>query len=128
MPGGQCLPGVAKLFITAKGEMLPCEKVIEKEKKNHIGKIGKGFDLEKSRELLNILKINEANCSKCFAIKMCDFCIMQLYNSDSIDDDLNAFCLERKDHFLNQLKISSVFQDILLENYKNYFTKESDYE
>ncbi|AUM96123.1 TPA: Cys-rich peptide radical SAM maturase CcpM [Clostridium botulinum] len=72
--GGPCIPGVTRLFVTVDGKFFPCEKVNEKSKVMQIGNISDGFDIEKIRNLMNVGKLTENKCKKCWAFRYCFLC------------------------------------------------------
>lgn len=71
---GPCVPGCSRLFVNVKGEFYPCERVPELSC-CCIGTIEKGFYVDNIKEILNIGKITEEECKKCWAINMCNMCI-----------------------------------------------------
>jgi len=73
-PGGPCIPGAARLFITADGTFYPCERVNEDSEIMKIGHIDHGFDLEKIEQLLNVGKLTEEECKACWNFVNCTLC------------------------------------------------------
>ncbi len=73
-PGGPCLPGVQRPFVNAYGKLYPCERVNETCEEMCIGNIYDGFNLESVKRLLNIGKITEESCKKCWAFNFCTQC------------------------------------------------------
>lgn len=73
-PGGPCLPGVQRPFVNAYGKLFPCERVNETCDEMCIGNIYDGFDIEAVKRLLNVGKITEAACKKCWAFNFCTQC------------------------------------------------------
>lgn len=73
-PSGPCLTGARKLFVDIAGNFYPCERVSETSESMRIGHINRGFDLKKVYSLLNIGKLTEAHCKKCWAIRLCGQC------------------------------------------------------
>ena len=55
--------------------MLPCERVCEISECAQIGTLEKGLDLEKMQWILNIEKVTEDECHKCWAYSECSGCI-----------------------------------------------------
>jgi uncharacterized protein len=74
-PAGQCVPGEIRLFINADGIFYPCEKVSETSQIMQIGNLNTGFDFDKIKKLLNIGKLTEDECKKCYAFRHCNICI-----------------------------------------------------
>lgn len=72
---GQCIPSVRRLFVTTTGKLLPCEKILESDA-FQMGNINNGgVQIEKVRTLLNVGKLTEEECKKCWAIRFCSMCI-----------------------------------------------------
>lgn len=105
---GPCVVGRHRLFIDTNGEMFPCERVSETSEVMKIGNIYTGFNTDKIRNLLNIGKLTENECKKCWAFRFCTICAMKAdcgnelsaeqklkhCNSvrTSIDDQLKDYC------------------------------------
>ena len=68
--GGPCIPGQLRLFINTIGDFFPCERVSEISQCMKIGHVDYGFDFDKVKMLLNIGKLSEQACKKCFAIRL----------------------------------------------------------
>lgn len=73
--GGQCLPGIQRLFVTVDGMLFPCERVNENAEDFCIGDIDHGFHMEQAKRLLNVGKLTENECRKCWCHKLCSQCI-----------------------------------------------------
>ncbi len=74
---GPCVPGCARLFVNVNGEFYPCERVPELPC-SCIGTINDGINVKKVKEILNIGKLSEEQCKRCWAIGMCSMCISEL--------------------------------------------------
>lgn len=74
-PNGMCIPERDKLYVTVNGDFFPCEKVNEKNSYIKIGNLAEGFDETKIIELINLPKITESECKKCWAFRFCEMCI-----------------------------------------------------
>ena len=91
-PGGPCIPGKSRLFITTNGDLYPCERVNETEA-NCIGNIEQGFDFEKAKRILNVGTISEAKCQNCWALRLCTTCIKQFdYSQENAAAEKVQFC------------------------------------
>lgn len=91
-PGGPCIPGKSRLFITTSGDLYPCERVNETEA-NCIGNIEQGFDFEKAKRILNVGTISEAKCQNCWALRLCTTCIKQFdYSQENAAAEKAQFC------------------------------------
>lgn len=86
---GPCVPGIQRLFVDVEGNLYPCERVSEASKAVRIGHIDTGFDIDRARTLLNIGKLTEKECKKCWAFRFCTSCPVQA-------DDLEKLSAEKK--------------------------------
>lgn len=73
--GGQCIPGIQRLFVTVEGRLYPCERVNENSEEFCIGDIYSGFNIEQAKKLLNISQLTEKECQKCWCHKICSQCV-----------------------------------------------------
>lgn len=76
-PSGPCVPGGRKLFVNVHGVFYPCENASETSACAKIGDVDNGFDLDKADALLNIGKLTEDECKKCWGIRFCPYCFLQ---------------------------------------------------
>lgn len=74
-PSGPCVPGLTRLFVDYKGNLLPCERVSESSEAMKIGDVNDGFDLIQSDRLLNVSTLSEELCKKCWAFRLCNQCV-----------------------------------------------------
>ena len=88
--GGPCIPGVKCLFVDIDGVFYPCEKIIENSALS-IGNLETGIDVTRVTRFINIGKLTEHNCKKCWAIRFCDICV-----SSCIDVDSNELTTDQK--------------------------------
>lgn len=88
-PSGPCVPGARKLFLSADGELYPCERVSESSANTCIGTLDDGFNLEQVSRLLNIGKLTEDNCKSCWGIRLCTQCV-------AVADDIDKLCKKKK--------------------------------
>ena len=89
-PYGPCIPGFTKLFLDIYGDFYPCEKVIASSI-TKIGNIKDGIDHQKVYQHMNIGKLTEEECKHCWAIRLCEMCIVRC-----IDFDTGGINAERK--------------------------------
>lgn len=77
-PGGICLPGQRKPFVSPEGRFYVCEKVYYINSENDlycIGNVEKGIEPEKVIKLIDeYLSVIEEDCCKCWATRMCGVC------------------------------------------------------
>ena len=84
-PGGQCLPGIQRFFVTVDGKFFPCERVDEESSELCIGDLKNGFDLENAKKILNVAKITEKECRECWCYKMCSQCVAKAGENGKIE-------------------------------------------
>lgn len=84
-PGGQCLPGIQRFFVTVDGIFFPCERVDEESSDLCIGNLADGFDIKNANRILNIAKITEKECIECWCYKMCSQCVAKAGESGKIE-------------------------------------------
>ena len=75
-PYGPCIPGYTKLFLDTYGDFYPCEKIITVPF-TKIGNAHDGINLQKVIQQMNIGKLTEEDCKKCWAIRYCEMCIVR---------------------------------------------------
>jgi len=82
-PGGPCLPGVKRLFVRTDGSLFPCERVGEMLDFFNIGSLDYGIDIDKVKKMLNIGKVSESECKKCWGLRHCMLCSAQIEFEDN---------------------------------------------
>lgn len=83
--GGPCIPGYQKLFINVEGEFFPCEKVSETACFFSIGNVDKGYDIPQILKIINIGKITEDECKRCWNLRNCKICAARFEIQDEPD-------------------------------------------
>ena len=92
-PGGPCVPGQLKLFVTVHGVFYPCERVNESSEVMNIGNLDDGFHMERIRNLLNIGALTSEQCRDCWAFMECRLCAKQADNQCELSGALKeTFC------------------------------------
>ncbi|WP_321835568.1 lachnocin radical SAM maturase [Clostridium butyricum] len=86
LPGGFCVPGVRKNFVTTDGKIIVCEKVDESKEIFEIGDVYNGIDRNKVNRLVDETLKSVEKCKSCWASKFCKMCFKDILN---INDD---FC------------------------------------
>lgn len=87
-PGGPCVPGQMRLFVSADGILYPCERVSETSPAMKIGDLKKGLDVGKADRLLNIAQDTAEDCKNCWAFRHCKLCSGQSDNCGELSADL----------------------------------------
>lgn len=86
---GTCLPGVRKIFVSARGEYALCERIHEQAPK--LGHVNTGIDHQKVKETFidEYAEKSASDCQECWAGRICRICYIDTYTD-------GAFDLERK--------------------------------
>lgn len=84
---GPCVPGMNRLFINVIGDFYPCEKLVESNSFK-IGSLESGFDYERIKEFMNIGRLSDHECKRCWAKRFCKMCISNCY-------DYEKHCISR---------------------------------
>jgi uncharacterized protein len=106
-PSGPCVPGTIRVFMNTDGDLLPCEKVNENSSVFKIGHVDSGFDYPAIRKLLNIGKLTEENCKKCWAFTLCISCAKGCEEGNELSKD-------KKLRMCNEIRW---FIDDIMKNY-----------
>lgn len=85
---GPCVPGHSKMLVTVNGDIFTCEKASDNSDNMRIGNIETELDYNKIYRLLNVGKITEEECKKCWAIRFCSACAINIDNFDCLSRDL----------------------------------------
>lgn len=80
-PGGPCVPGQLRLFMSVEGKFFPCERVSESSEVMCIGDLETGFNIEKSSAILNVGKITADKCKNCWSFRHCSLCAKRADNN-----------------------------------------------
>jgi len=80
---GCCVPGGRRVYVTAYGNFLPCEKVGTSP---FIGNVDKGIDIDAIKKHYVNDFMNEAvkYCNNCWAVNMCGSCYVNCYDKNGI--------------------------------------------
>ncbi|HFH8923729.1 TPA: lachnocin radical SAM maturase [Streptococcus agalactiae] len=89
-PGGFCIPGVRKNFITPEGKILVCEKVDESKSVYEIGNIEVGIEIDKVNNLIRETMNSLEKCKYCWAARFCRVCFKDIININE------EFCKQSK--------------------------------
>lgn len=123
---GCCVPGARRLYVTAAGNFLPCERV---GTQLPIGNVNKGFDIDfiKKNYVEGFIEQEVKYCGECWAINLCNNCYMNCFGNDGVDfshrhttcsntrkrisESLSIYheVMARKPEFIEQLK------DVIIE-------------
>lgn len=101
---GPCVPGGRKIFVDVNGNIFPCEK-LNSSMANSIGDIDNGINIDIVKKLMNIGKMTEAQCKRCFAMRFCSICVQKCYNPEK-----GCIDLEQKEEQCNKIKNKAINQ------------------
>ncbi len=87
-PGGPCIAGERRLFVSVDGNLYPCERVSETSEAMKIGNLRDGFDFKKVDNVLNIAQTTAEQCKKCWAFRHCTLCCSHSDNCGELSSDL----------------------------------------
>lgn len=97
IPTGTCLPFFKRMFISAKGIVLPCENVSHKHSFGYVDEKGVDIDAGKIAEKYNTaFKQLEAQCNRCHGKDICPHCVFQMEESFECPDTIKRTDLEKK--------------------------------
>ena len=79
---GCCIPGERKSFVSTDGAIHVCEKIAGHAPA--IGHVEKGFDFETIKKVYieDYAERSIADCSQCWASRVCDLCYIAAFNED----------------------------------------------
>lgn len=102
---GPCIPGAKKIFVTAEGNIYPCERVSEISEVSKIGDIKKGIDKNKVLNLLNIERYSQDRCKDCWAYQHCTICIACADDTKNISNkEIEKHCWKVRGGFEEAMK------------------------
>ena len=105
-----CIPIQRRLYVCTDGTYKICEKIGESPS---IGSVDTGLDFEAISEYyLRQYESRSINdCSKCWAVTLCDICYAECYNENGIDlEKKRKLCKDTRDSALNKL---CVYHDVM---------------
>ncbi len=108
---GPCIPGSRRLFVSVTGDFYPCERVPEEEI-TKIGNINEGINKSLCKNMLNIGKITEKACMKCWALRICDQCVAKAVENNTLSQRKKLSCCpESQSIALDKLKVVSMLNE-----------------
>lgn len=103
-PAGPCVAGSRRVFVTVDGDFYPCEKLPEIDELK-IGTVDEGFDIEKVQNLMNVGRLTEEKCRKCWAFQFCNLCVAACLTEEGISKRYREYsCGDVKVYAENLLK------------------------
>ena len=111
---GPCVPGVRRLFVDVSGALFPCERVNEVKDYHKIGTLDEGLYYDRIKGLLNIGKLVEDKCKRCWKLRLCSHCVGQLeFDSAPTEDDVLKECSKNESivlYSIYELAVLSEFE------------------
>ena len=102
-PGGPCVIGEKRAFVTVLGDIYPCEKVCENISMC-IGNIYEGFEINRVKELMNIARLTENECKLCWAFALCSSCVAAAYDNGNVSRKQRlSWCKSMKEAAIQKL-------------------------
>ena len=108
-PTGTCLPFDKKLFVTVKGELLPCERINQKYSIGSIKENVVNIDFEKiAKKYTDYYKRAFTLCKSCYAKPICEQCLFYIKDIDGTPSCPNYLNKEQYEKIVaNHLKYIS---------------------
>ena len=101
---GPCVPAVRRLFVNAEGQLYPCEK-IDSDPACILGTLETGINIGKAVEILNVGRLTQQECKKCWAIRFCTMCVRNCIDNGSCSKSRKLeYCSIQKKNALAFLK------------------------
>ena len=110
---GPCVPMLSRFFVNCNGDLFSCEKIKESDA-TKFGNVYRSeiLNYELMHKFLNIGKMTEEECKKCYAFRLCSMCATSCFDCEkdtlTAEQKLNACkgVKKRVDDFLLQYIIS----------------------
>lgn len=83
---GPCIPGANKLFVSANGKFLVCEKAMDNSNALLIGSLQEGFDIPKIKNICDDMK--RERCKNCWNILNCNICEIKIDDGEKLSTEL----------------------------------------
>lgn len=96
---GPCVPMINRFFVNCYGDIFSCEKIIETESDKLGNVTDDTLDFSKIECLLNIGRLTQDQCKKCYAIRLCSLCAISCF-----DPETHALCSKQKLEHCKQVK------------------------
>lgn len=80
---GPCIPMLSRFFVNCNGDLFSCEKIKESDSVK-FGSVyqSNSLNYELMHEFLNIGKMTEAECRKCYAFRLCSMCATSCFDCE----------------------------------------------
>ncbi|MGO8930642.1 MAG: radical SAM protein [Limisphaerales bacterium] len=111
-PGGICLPGLKKLFVSTDGKLIICERVNSEKDLFCLGTVDTGLDAEKAMDTINKFLSVHNQCLSCPALRHCTVCFVGADLSEAFSAGKKA---RRCNDYVGQFKTMLVDMMTILE-------------
>lgn len=110
---GCCVPGSRRLYVTATGDFLPCERI---GTQLPIGNVKDGFNLDfiNKHYVDSFIEQEIKYCGECWAINLCNNCYMDCFGNNSIDfSHRHMMCRNSRRRISESL---SIYHEVMARN------------
>lgn len=111
-PTGRCDIGNKRMYVDVNGNILPCEKISEKDEQFYIGDIWNGFDIKKIDHIINQPSKRYEDCKRCYGITKCNLCARYIVNEDMVFGKENLYCKTTLNSVDEYFKLLVLFNEI----------------
>lgn len=102
---GMCIAGQKNIYVTADGNLFPCEKFSIICTYAQIGTVWESLNYDKILQLLNFGEITQEECKHCWAIRLCSMCALTANGRDTLSREVKlTYCTQQKQKILEDLK------------------------
>jgi len=106
-PGGICIPGHLRLFVTVDGKLFPCEKCNHISDLLCIGTLDKGINYKRIMDIIDeYISLCPEDCLNCWACHFCSICFVTVEKGWRFD-------IERKREMCIEMR-NAVHKDLVL--------------
>lgn len=120
-PTGTCFPFDKKLFVTAKGDLLPCERINQKYSLGYVSEDGVHINFDEiAKKYTDYYKRVFRRCKECYAKPICEQCMFYIHDLDNNPSCPNFLTKQKYDellasHLTYLFKNPKVYQRIMKE-------------
>lgn len=84
-PGGACVPGLRKLYVSADGRLFPCEKAMTTSDLLCLGDVESGLDVARAMQMVREFSSLHDRCRYCQALRHCTVCFLYCDSDGKLD-------------------------------------------
>jgi len=121
---GTCIPFSRRIFVTAKGKILPCENVVHKHSLGIVNNDAFDFEWEAILDYYKKLYVNyEKQCMTCYKADICDACLIAEDNSLKKTEKFKCSSFSNKKAFSQTLADAISLYNEEPRLYKTHYTE-----